>query len=388
MDKFTETIEEINKNLGCTNQNWLFGAGISHNANVPLMICLTERVAAMLPSGEIRSIYESITEDLSSDFHIEHVLSHLGDHIAIAERSKHRMTAINGNNYEATKLRELHSTIIKLISKTVRYGYRKPDLDNDQPEIIGSINKPIIKIDSHLDFAETLLETRANLLSRSSITIFTTNYDTLIEDAFSLVNVEVNDGFVGAAIGFWRPDLSYKRSTGINVVKLHGSVDWITDKHKGLLRTRYGTNYNLSDSEVLIYPQATKYVETQKDPFASLFAEFRHKISSQEDNVLIVCGYSFGDEHINAEIYQALSQDSNKTTLIAFVENKNSFLKKLLDSDQFGNKVYIASKMGIYHGNNTLIPPVGMSELSWWKFDNMITFLKDGDVNESISGKQ
>ncbi|MGI6752588.1 MAG: SIR2 family protein [Anaerovoracaceae bacterium] len=380
MDRFGEIVEEINKNLGCTNQNWLFGAGISHNANVPLMISLTERVAAMLPEDETKSIYEGITEDLHNNFHIEHVLSHLGDHIAIAERSKHQKTTINGNSYEAIKLRKLHSTIIESIGETVRYGYRKFNIDGEDSEEIGSMNKPIIKIDDHLSFAETLLETHANLLKRSSITIFTTNYDTLIEDAFSLINVEVNDGFVGAAIGFWKPELSYKKQTGINVVKLHGSVDWISDEHKGLLRTRYGTNYNLSNSEVLIYPQATKYVETQKDPFANLFTEFRQKINSKEDNVLIVCGYSFGDEHINTEIYQALSQENNKTTLIVFAKEKNAFLEKLLDKNQFGNKVYIASSKGIYHGDNSLISRIDGESYDWWKFEGMISFLKDGEI--------
>lgn len=380
MDKFTEIVEEINKNFECANQNWLLGAGISCGANIPLMMSLTERVATMLPGGETKLIYEGITEDLPKDYHIEHVLSQLGDYIAIAERSKRGMAAINSKDYEASKLRELHTAIIGAISETVRYGYCKSDVACGKPEQIGKIDAPIIKIDSHLKFAETLLETHANLLSRSAISIFTTNYDTLIEDAFSLINVEVNDGFIGAAIGSWRPDISYKKSTGVNVVKLHGSVDWISDKQKGLLRTRYGVNYNLSSSEVLIYPQATKYVETQKDPFAALFSEFRSKINHHKDNVLIVCGYSFGDAHINSEILQALNQKGNKLTLIAFVENINEFLSGLLSSELIGNKVYIASKEGVYHGNDTLIPPLHASELSWWKFDDMTAFIKDGDA--------
>ncbi len=380
MDKFTEVVEEINKNLECANQNWLLGAGISHGANIPLMMSLTERVAELLSDTDIKQIYEGITLDLPEDFHIEHVLSHLGDHIAIAERSKRGMTKINNLDYETIKLRELHSSIIRAISETVRYGYCKPDAHCGSPEQIGRIDSPIIKIDSHLNFAETLLSTHANLLSRSAISIFTTNYDTLIEDSFSLINVEVNDGFIGAAIGSWRPDVSYKKSTGVNVVKLHGSVDWITDERHGLLRTRYGINYNLSNSEVLIYPQATKYIETQKDPFAALFSEFRNKINISEDNVLIVCGYSFGDAHINSEILQAFNRKGNKTTLIAFVENTNSFLLSLLNSKSIGNKVYVASKSGIYHGNDTLISSIGLPELNWWKFDNMITFIKDGDA--------
>lgn len=57
MDKFTEIVEEINKNFECANQNWLLGAGISCGANIPLMMSLTERVATMLPGGETKLIY-------------------------------------------------------------------------------------------------------------------------------------------------------------------------------------------------------------------------------------------------------------------------------------------------------------------------------------------
>ncbi|MDO9592131.1 MAG: hypothetical protein Q7I98_02940 [Erysipelotrichaceae bacterium] len=143
MDKFAEVVEEINKNLESANQNWLLGAGISCGANIPLMMCLTERVAAMLPDSEIKLIYEGITGDLPIDFNIEHVLSHLGDHIAIAERSKRGMTGINNQDYEATKLRELHTAIICAISETVRYGYCKSDGTCGLPEQIGRIDAPI-----------------------------------------------------------------------------------------------------------------------------------------------------------------------------------------------------------------------------------------------------
>ena len=40
-----ETIkEELKKQLDSSRQNWLFGAGISYNSNIPLMYPLTERV--------------------------------------------------------------------------------------------------------------------------------------------------------------------------------------------------------------------------------------------------------------------------------------------------------------------------------------------------------
>ncbi len=71
MDLFDETIEELNKHLTCDNQNWLFGAGISYEANIPLMKTLTKRVENIPPRGNLRKLYDIISSDLPADYHIE-----------------------------------------------------------------------------------------------------------------------------------------------------------------------------------------------------------------------------------------------------------------------------------------------------------------------------
>ncbi len=133
-------------------------------------------------------------------------------------------------------------------------------------------------------------QTRSNLERRSPITFFTTNYDTLLEDSLALHKKEVIDGFSGGAVGFWNPSKEFSRNKNSNecfLYKLHGSVDWQRDANQGLVRARYGTKYLSDPSNIMIYPQATKYVETQKDPFASLFAGLRSKLSEKSQNVLI-----------------------------------------------------------------------------------------------------
>lgn len=383
MTSFMEILEELNKHLACDHQNWLFGAGISYEAHIPLMSVLTDRVGQLVSDNEAHPIYTSITEDLPEDYHIEHVLSHIGDFIAVAERSKHSCITLNGEKHTVDQLLGLHSELITYIGTTVRYGYKEESTEGNLAEKIGTVEEPIIDISNHRQFVRTLLALRSNLLSRSSITIFTTNYDTLLEDALALEGIHVNDGFMGAAIGYWRPDISFSNKFGINVVKLHGSIDWYQDGNGALLRMRDGV-YHLKNenSNLFIYPQATKYLETQKDPFAALFARLRERLNSELDNILVAAGYSFRDSHINAEIELALRSQNSKTILIVFIDEINDVLSSWIDNDMFSHKLYIATKDSIYHKSEKVEFQDG--SLKWWQFSSLIKFLKDGDVLEFV----
>ncbi|HBX22454.1 MAG TPA: SIR2 family protein [Desulfotomaculum sp.] len=380
MEPFDETVDELNKHLACDNQNWLFGAGISYEANIPLMVTLTRRVEKLIPDGDFKRLYYDISDDLPDNYHIEHVLSHVGDYIAVSERSKHKSIELKGKKHTIDELVNLHSELVKHIGETIRYGYTEPDTVKGIPEKIGTIIEPIVDIKNHRDFVQTLISSKSNLLTRSSISIFTTNYDTLMEDALALEKQSVNDGFTGAAIGFWNPDVSFNSNYGLNLIKLHGSVDWLRDIKDGLIRNRYGVNYLESPSNVLIYPQATKYVETQKDPFASLFTKLRERLNSPFDHIFATAGYSFGDYHINSELELALKSQGNKTILIVFIDKINDTLLSWLKYEAMAKKIFIATGEGIYHSSETLISKSGVAMLNWWKFSELTKFLKDGEA--------
>ena len=185
---FESIIEVIGKQLESSRQNWLFGAGISYNSNIPLMYPLTARVKNIIDANKTDKdieIYNLLTDELPEKAHIEHYLSHLGDLIALADRSKTQFATIGTDAFKKNELINLHSSIISAISDTVRYGY-----SNNGSEIIGRIDKPIVEIEHHIKFVQALYSNRTNLLSRSKLTFFTTNYDTLLEDALGLEKVE------------------------------------------------------------------------------------------------------------------------------------------------------------------------------------------------------
>lgn len=387
MERDFETLkEEIKKHLDSSRQNWLFGAGISFNANIPLMFPLTRRVEAIIEEkGEEidKKLFKAVVDELDDSCHIEHYLSHLGDLITLSERSKSKKCYVGKKEYEKCQFIQLYNLILISISLTVRYGYKQCS----ETETIGSAENPIVEINDHLNFVRAIRSNRSNLLSRSKLLFFTTNYDTLLEDALGLERITVIDGFSGGSIAYWNPLKEFSERLDLTnkclVYKLHGSVDWQRNENGVLFKVRYGANYLKNGSDIMIYPQATKYVETQKDPFFYLFNGFRNALNYNEDNILVTCGYSFGDNHINNEIEAALTREGNRTTLVAFSEESPTGLNPILEgwvtSSNFGNRVYVAGKKGIYYESiHPVIPPSGQ-DLLWWTFSGLTNFILTGD---------
>lgn len=389
MEKFDELLEQLQKLLDGSVQNWLFGAGISVESNIPLMLPLTDQVKALVmkEADDVpKQIYTALVGDLPEQSHIEHILSHIGDLIALADRSRVKNAQFAGETFSIDQLEQLYRLLISHVGTCIRYGYRAANAANGVNELVGTAESPIVEIEQHRRFVRALFAGRANLERRSKISFFTTNYDTLLEDALSMEGKACVDGFTGGAVAYWNPDREFSQparggASANKVVKLHGSVDWSRDDSQKLLRNRYGVKYLSDPAQILIYPQATKYVETQKDPFATLFAEFRSALKHNEDNVLCVCGYSFGDNHINAEILAALKDPANRTTLIAFVREGDAGLAPPL-SDWLcergvSAKVFVATNRGLYNGSQDRHEPSG-GELSWWTFQGMTEFLENG----------
>src|ERR1017187_10570800 len=86
-----DCLRQLDDLLAAADQSWLFGAGISLAANIPLMGPLTTRVFAKAgdePDKRAQEVLEAAKAMLPDDSHIEHILTHLIDFAAIAERSK------------------------------------------------------------------------------------------------------------------------------------------------------------------------------------------------------------------------------------------------------------------------------------------------------------
>lgn len=406
MSDGVDIAEQFEKHLNSPKQTWLLGAGISFPANIPLMYPLTTRVLELARNvqffndGEAIHVLDFITGDCGEHSHIEHHLTHLGDLISISQRSRTSGIEIGGQRIAKEKLIEVHRGLIEKIASTVRWGFKAAQRNAEgkvsEEAKFGKDGMSIVDISGHRKFVEAVFGTnRAGLdFVRTPVEFFTTNYDTLIEDALALTGIEFQDGFIGGGVGFWNIR-NYAANSGTRAIvsKLHGSIDWYRP-HSGdanLLRVRHGDTYPDHGGSVMIYPQATKYLNTQRDPFAELFQRFRQRLSQGSDHVLLICGYSFGDDHINAEIEIAMSSGKNQLTIVAFIDEPNDELSPTLRewlSRPWGRRLFVASPKGIYQGSTGPVFPAPEGKRDWWTFDGVAKLFAAGlpkDIQEAMA---
>jgi hypothetical protein len=379
-----DSLKQLDNLLSASNQSWLFGAGISFNAGIPLMGPLTSHVfsKAEKENDELtKEVLQAIKDELPEFYHIEHILSQLGDYSTIAERSKDKKVKIGSRSIGTEELGKLHSKLLRWIAEIIRWGYIPGN--EDSPEKIGSRDEPLVKVDWHRDFMLAMFNRSQAGISerRGPVRLFTTNYDTLIEDALSLCCIPYWDGFLGGAVAFRshhygekEPDFGYRA----HVIKLHGSIDWHLGDDDRVWRVRDGDLYPNKSAKVIIYPQATKYLATQRDPFSAQFDLFRRTLGLSSENVLATCGYSYGDEHINQEIELSMQHSDNKTTILAFSSSLNPVLERWRASS-WAKRLYVISENGVYVGSEgPYFPPTDGTKMDWWTFSGVTKILSSG----------
>ncbi|WP_052159157.1 SIR2 family protein [Alcaligenes faecalis] len=189
-----------------------------------------------------------------------------------------------------------------------------------------------------------LMSFASRIGTRDRLSIFTTNYDRLIEAGAELAGVHLLDRFLGNLMPIFRSsrldlDMHYN-PPGIRgeprylegvarFTKLHGSVDWIqTGKDIRRIGLPFGANTvepylqapglgGATAHKLMIYPNAAKDRETADYPYVELFRDLASAVC-RPNSTLVTYGYSFGDEHINRVIRDMLTIPSTHLVVISF----------------------------------------------------------------------
>lgn len=146
-----------------------------------------------------------------------------------------------------------------------------------------------------------------------AVEIFTTNYDLSLEQALEEQLVPYFDGFVGSDSAFL--DLDSMAEDDLpprwaRLWKIHGSINWWMTAKQKIRRSRD----IVEGEQLLIYPSHLKYDQSRQMPYYAMLDRLRVFLRT-EQCVLVTCGYSFCDEHINAVIAQGLSGNPNAACL-------------------------------------------------------------------------
>ena len=182
--------------------------------------------------------------------------------------------------------------------------------DSVRKTIATAVSPPISTIPSDLPHYR-LARWLGRVTRQFPVEIFTVNYDILLEYALEVENIPLFDGFIGGYEPFFFADSLRRQgvapgSSWTRLWKLHGSITWKKIKARGrsrIVRTQVNTTGEM------IYPTDRKYDESRQQPYSALMDRL-NRFLDQDDSLLIVSGFNFGDEHINNLIFSALENRS------------------------------------------------------------------------------
>lgn len=165
------------------------------------------------------------------------------------------------------------------------------------------------------------------------VDIFTLNYDLCIETALKeFADRSVVNGFT--VDGGWQPSQFDRLESSIRLYKLHGSLDWVEDEEYGICSLAHPRHQLADDLEMMNLKPLLIFGTTHKlsprEPFLTLAHTFSQSVLRTE--VLVVIGYSFGDDYVNQIIRQGVERNPKLRVIVVDpsaerIVRSQSFLK-------------------------------------------------------------
>jgi len=252
-------------------------AGTTTEPLIPDVEGLTDFVATQLRTTHQKTAFEKVENHLKTDgctcINIETQLSFIRGLKAIAGASKVRDLSVDD-------LTSLEDEMCRLIGE--RVDRPLPETENPYTQLAAWI---------------------ASTNRSAPVEVFTTNYDLLSEQALERFRTPYFDGFSGSKEAFLDShsiDHDELPPRWARLWKLHGSINWTINEGKQVCRV--GT----TAGKCVIHPSHLKYDESRRMPYLALIDRLRAFIR-KPSSVLVVCGYSFRDEHLNACLVEGLT---------------------------------------------------------------------------------
>ena len=253
---------------------------------IPDVAGLTDRVAAHLAGdAHFQVLLGHFAEDAKENANIEHMLTQV-------RNLKRVVGASSARGLDGAALAQLETKICAMVAK-------------ETSKLLPTTVTPYHRLARWIRSIER----------SHAVTIFTTNYDVLAEQAFEEEDVPFFDGFSGSHRPFF--DLRAIEEDALplrwtRLWKLHGSVTWRIGTEPRRAVYRAGLNDDMP-GDLLIHPSELKYDQSRRMPYLAMFDRLRAFLR-QPAALLVTCGYSFVDEHINEALVEGLAANPSAAT--------------------------------------------------------------------------
>ena len=187
---------------------------------------------------------------------------------------------------------------------------------------------------ANLDYLHCVKEVCQDIKLKS-VDLFSLNHDIVFEQCFQAWGVKYTEGFGEPINGvrYWSPELFDVPSIKVRLFKLHGSVNWflfranaVSWRNEPVGIPLNGDFWHTQDPDgqlqtpvdgrpMLLAGTFNKMLQYTSGIYADLYYQMYRAL--RETEILIVCGYGFGDKGINNRIIEwAYSSDQNVMVVV------------------------------------------------------------------------
>lgn len=206
-------------------------------------------------------------------------------------------------------------TLLRIVGKGTARGLKRDSLSALQEVICKAVYEATCATLPSRDTPYHKLSRWIRDMERTvPILLFTTNYDLLVEQALEEEEVPFFDGFVGVRKPYFdvrAMEADVLPPRWARLWKLHGSINWrvIDVGSLSVVREMAGVP---AGGGLLIHPSELKYDQSRRMPYLAMFDRLRSFLQ-EPGAILVTCGYSFADEHLNETIIQGLTGNPGAT---------------------------------------------------------------------------
>lgn len=197
----------------------------------------------------------------------------------------------------------------------------------------------------HKTFLDKITARKA---SEPRVQLFTTNYDTLFEQAAQEGGYAVIDGFSFTSPRtfsgrYFDYDIVQRERTRLkdeesfvskvfHLYKMHGSLTW-EKTNQGMIQ-----QVNSTESPLIVYPASDKYESSYEQPYFEMMSRFQQALR-RENTLLIVIGFGFRDKHIQNVILEAVNQNPSFQLVVVNYNSNERIDREELKEYFDGNEV-------------------------------------------------